>query len=104
MRHKTQQEIFLLSHDCMIIKLNTYNLLTNILFHHGKCVQLLFWLVCFALEKTASALAESVNLRLDPQKSYEGGGFFFPALIFRCEKSQIPVLSIAWEIPVAHFS
>ena len=88
----------------MIIKLNTYNLLTNILFHHGKCVQLLFWLVCFALEKTASALAESVNLRLDPQKSYEGGGFFFPTLIFRCEKSQIPVLSIAWEIPVAHFS
>ena len=70
----------------MIIKLNTYNLLTNILFHHGKCVQLLFWLVCFALEKTASALAESVNLRLDPQKSYEGGVFFFSYFDFQMRK------------------
>lgn len=48
-------------------------------------MRLLCWLICFALEKRALALAESVNLRLDPQKSY-GGDFFFPYFDFQVQK------------------
>lgn len=61
--------------------------------------RLLFWLVCFGLERKDLALAESVPLRLGPRKSY--GDDFITTFISRCKQSHSPVLSVFWEIPVA---
>lgn len=68
-----QQEIILLSCDCIIARINTYNILWNILFHSGKQIcSPFFWFVCFALERRDLALAESVTLRQGPYNLYEG--------------------------------